>query len=398
MKHIETIISFIFTKKFYHKAIAYWLLILFLYLFKDFALLFFLTFIFAYLFYSGAVFLRDKIYSYIEKKIILKSKLDIFKKIFSLDIIIIIEYIIFLFLIIWIVSSAIPKIQNELTWLSHTIPVLWDQINHVKSLLSDINKNYSEIDLTFKNAINSNQINYDVILKVFEKVKTAWSVIFQFIFWLLLSFIFLLDRCKLKKYLHWIKKSSFSFLYKEYKVIFDKIVRSFWLILKAQSIIAFINSMLTIIWLFIIGFIFLNNGFPYFPYLLTLWLIVFLFWFIPVVWVFLSSIPIIIVWYTASWWIWIVIAIILLVLIIHTIEAYILNPKIVSNFLELPISLTFVILLIWEHFFGIAWLLVWVSLFYFIAELLKDIDDAILKKHKIKKIEKKLLKRVKKSA
>jgi predicted PurR-regulated permease PerM len=41
-----------------------------------------------------------------------------------------------------------------------------------------------------------------------------------------------------------------------------------------------------------------------------------------------------------------VFALILLILIIHTIEAYVLNPNIVSNFLELPVSLTFIILII----------------------------------------------------
>jgi predicted PurR-regulated permease PerM len=60
-------------------------------------------------------------------------------------------------------------------------------------------------------------------------------------------------------------------------------------------------------------------------------------------------------------------------------------------------SLTFIILIIGEHFFGIAGLLIWVSLFYFLAELLKDIDKAISKKHKLRKIEKRLLKRVKKT-
>jgi hypothetical protein len=46
-------------------------------------------------------------------------------------------------------------------------------------------------------------------------------------------------------------------LYKEYKIIFDKIIRSFGLILKAQSMIALANATLTIIGLFIIGTVFL---------------------------------------------------------------------------------------------------------------------------------------------
>ena len=396
MNRLNTLISFIFTKTFYHKAIAYGILIFFLMFFRDFALVFFLTFIFAYLFYSSSKFIKEKIDDFVCIKLKDLKKKKNFRKYFSLNLVIILEYVIFLVILIWIISSAIPKLQTELTGLSQTIPILWEQIENVKVMLWDINKNYSEIDSTVKKAFNSENINYEVIFSIFEKIKSAWSIIFKFIFALILSFIFLLDRKKLKKYLSGIKKSNFSFLHSEYKIIFDKIIRSFWLILKAQSIIALVNATLTIIGLFIIGSVFL----PWFgfPYLLTLGLIVFIFGFVPVVWVFLSSIPIMIVGYSATWWFMIVVAIALLITIIHIIEAYILNPRIVSNFLELPVSLTFVILFMWEHLFWVAWLLVWVSLFYFITELIRDVDKAINKKRKIKKLEKEIIKRVKKSA
>jgi len=39
-------------------------------------------------------------------------------------------------------------------------------------------------------------------------------------------------------------------------------------------------------------------------------------------------------------------------------EAYFLNPKIVSHLFKIPVSLTFVILFVSEHFFGIAGLLI----------------------------------------
>jgi predicted PurR-regulated permease PerM len=210
-----------------------------------------------------------------------------------------------------------------------------------------------------------------------------WSII--------LSFVFLIDRFRLQKYLHGIKKSSFSFLYKEYKIILEKIVKSFWLILKAQAMIALANSILTIIWLTIIWLI---HGWT-FPYLLTLWLIVFIAWFIPVLWVFISSIPILIIAYSMIWGYTILIEVVLLVSIVHIIEAYYLNPKIVSRFLEIPVSLTFIVLIISEHLFWIAWLLIWVSLFYFLVWLMRDIDSSLKKnKKKIKKVAVKSVKKV----
>jgi len=395
MTKLSTLISFIFTKTFYHKAIAYWILILFLVFFQEFALIFFLTFIFAFLFYSSAKFIKEKMDFYICKKMKSSKTKDFFKKYFSLNFLIILQYIIFFVILIWIISNAIPKVQTELTGLSKTIPILWEQIDNIKWVLWDINNNYSQIDSTFKDAFSSEKINYEVIFSIFEKLKSAWSIILKFIFSLILSLIFLLDRKKLKKYLWWIKKSNFSFLHDEYKIIFDKIIRSFGLILKAQSLIALVNATLTTIGLFIIWSVFI----PWFgfPYLLTLGLIVFIFGFVPVIWVFLSSIPIMIVGYSTTGTFTIVIAIVLLITIIHIIEAYILNPRIVSSFLELPVSLTFVILFIWESLFWVAWLLVWVSLFYFITELIRDIDKAISRKYKIKKIEKKVIKRAKKA-
>jgi len=174
-------------------------------------------------------------------------------------------------------------------------------------------------------------------------------------------------------------------------------VKSFWLILKAQWVIAFINSILTVIWLIVIWYVFSTPEVQSFPYILTLWIIVFVMGFIPIVWVVLSSIPIMLIWYITYWEFMIIPVIILLVLIIHTIEAYYLNPKIVSSYLKLPMSLTFIILLTSEHFFWLAWLLVWISLFYFSLWLIKDFNEMIWKNKKKLELKKKLKKPLQKN-
>ena len=392
MKKLDTLISFVFTKAFYHKAIAYWILISFLIFFQDFALVFFITFVFAYLFYSSSNFIKTKVDSFVCKKLKKAKDKKKFKKVFSLNLIIIIQYLVFIFVLYSIISDAIPKILTELNWLSETVPILWDKLGNVKDTLSQINKDYTEIWITVKEAFTSS--DYNILINFFGKLKDAWIVLFKLVFSLVLSFVFLLDRNKLKKYLKWIKRSNFSFLYKEYKIIFDKITRSFGLILKAQALVSFTNAVLIIIWLLIIWTVFTWS--IWFPYLITLWLLVFILWFIPIIWVILSSVPIVLVGFYTVWWIPIVVSIILLIVFVNIIESYYLNPKVVSSFLDLPVTLTFVVLFIWEHLFWIAWLLVWVSLFYFLMELFRDIDKAITKKHKVKKIEKKIIKRVKK--
>jgi len=64
---------------------------------------------------------------------------------------------------------------------------------------------------------------------------------------------------------------------------------------------------------------------------------------------------------------------------IHAVEAYYLNPKIVSAYMELPVFLTFLVLLISEHLFGFIGLLIGVPLFYILVDVLKDFDQFISK-------------------
>lgn len=380
MQQVKSILDFVLTKKFLFKFISYWLLIWFLYLSKSFIWLILLTFIFSYLFFSLAKFLKTKLSFCLKNKSPEKYKKC--QKFISLNFIVVLEYIIFIWLCSFTIWNIIPKLAIEISELPNTLPFLNDytwEISTITTKLEEFKTINSEIEGTVQQALNSK--DYELIFDVFDKIKSTWYFILEILLALFLSFIFIIDRKKLSKYLSTIKKSSFKFLYKEYVIIFDKIVMSFWLIIKAQATIAIINTLLTILWLLFIW----SLHWAIYPYLLTLALIIFIAWFIPVLWVFISSIPIIIVWYSTFWWYIIVFEIVFLVTIVHMIEAYYLNPKIVSNYFELPVSLTFLILIVSEKLFWIWWLLIWVSLYYFIVWLLFDIDKSIKKQKRLEK-------------
>lgn len=386
MSKFKQVLDILFTKRFASKFVAYTLLILFIYLFSDFIWIFLLTFIFAYLFFALAEFLKIKIDLFLIKYLKNEKSIKLLKKFFSVNLIIIFIYIVFVWIIVFTISDMIPKLINELSSLPKNLPFLAEPVSNITSKLVEIKNLNSQIWGSINQIVSNKDI--EVVLDILSRLKSASVVLLQIIISLILSFVFLIDRFKLRKYLMKIKKSNFNFLYKEYKIIFDKIVKSFWLIFKAQSMIALANSALTTIWLIIIWLI---HGWA-FPYLLTLSLIVFIAWFIPVLWVFISSIPILIIAYSTIWWYAILIEIVLLIAVIHMIEAYYLNPKIVSSYLEIPVSLTFIVLMVSEHLFWIAWLLIWFSLFYFMIWLLSDIDLALIKwKKKVKKIKKKTL-------
>ena len=374
MQQIQKFLNKCFTQENGKKLLAYIVLILVIFLFKWFIWIFFLTFIFAYLFYSFWKFLNFKLRDFIQKRNFSKSRKKFLKKLCCVNLVVVLEYIVFLWFLLMTIWWVLPKFLEELQAIPETIPFVADQIEPIINKLEGINNLNNEISGTIDGVLTSQ--DYWVILNILGKIKTAGYVILQILFALVLSLVFILDRHNLTAYLYRLKRSSYWFFYDEYEKIGTRVVESFGLIFKAQSMIAWVNAILTTCGLILIGLVH-GQGFPY---LLTLGLFVFIAGFIPVLWTFISSIPILFVAFHFIGWYQVVVEIVLLIGIIHMIEAYYLNPKIVSNFIQIPVSLTFVILLISEHFFGFAGLLIWMSFFYFFMTLLSDADKVLKKK------------------
>ncbi|MDF2505130.1 MAG: putative permease [Clostridium sp.] len=106
-----------------------------------------------------------------------------------------------------------------------------------------------------------------------------------------------------------------------------------------------------------------------FPKLLALGFMIFLLSLIPVAGVIISLIPLCLIAFKIGGMVKIV-YILIMVAIIHLVESYILNPKLMSEKTKLPIFFTFVILIVSEHFMGIWGLLLGIPLFMFIIEIL----------------------------
>ena len=72
-----------------------------------------------------------------------------------------------------------------------------------------------------------------------------------------------------------------------------------------------------------------------------------------------------------------VIYIIIMIIAIHALESYVLNPKFMSSRTELPIFYTFVVLMVSEKLFGTWGLIVGVPIFTFLLDIMgvKSIGD-----------------------
>lgn len=360
-------------KFFIQKLIAYLLLIGVFYLLQHFLLVLFLTFIFSYLFLTFWSFLKEKLDDFLVNILRNKDTRLFFQNFFSLNIIIIFLYLVFIGTIFFALSDLLPQLTRELKLLPNYIPALKEPLMMVTSKLEEIKNINSEIWWSISEIFSEQDI--DIILWILDKIKAFWAIFLKVIIALILSYIFIIDREKLSEYLKGMQKSNFGFLYSEYTIIIKKIVRTFGLVFKAQSMIALTNMVLTTIGLFIIWMI---HGAP-FPLIYTIAIIVFICGFIPVLWTFISSFPILLIGYTTYWGFWIIFEVIFLISFIHAVEAYYLNPKIVSSYIKLPLSLTFLVLILSEHFMWFAGLVIWISSFYLILELIRDADKIITK-------------------
>lgn len=368
---LRKLIPLIFSSIFFEKLFAFSFLILLGYILSDFLVLFFITFLFAYLFLETGSWLTELIHNWwLHTK---RSKAaELALRYNNTNIAVTILYVIFIGVLIFLFVNIIPQIIREIGQFINGAPRIASQIQNFangieKTLQIDIGLNQVVADII-------NTKNLEIIGQTtLSYLKNAGIILTKFIIWLILSYIFVIERNPIVKFLAQINEWNFSFIYREYAIIAQKITGGFGAIIRAQSLIAITNAILTSLGLLLISAF---HGGNVFPYIFTLSLIVLVFGFIPVFGTFISGIPILIIAYGYGW-VTSLLLVILMITVVHAIEAYYLNPRIVSSYVKMPVFITFVILLLSEHFFGLIGLLVGVPLFIISIGFLYDIDQYI---------------------
>ena len=197
-------------------------------------------------------------------------------------------------------------------------------------------------------------------------------------FSLILSFLILLEKNKIKKFGERLADSRISFMYDYWISFGSNFVSTFGKVMKVQVTIALINSIISMIILTVLGF----------PQIMGLGVMIFLLGLIPVAGMIISLIPLSIIAFNVGG-INKVIAVIIMIILIHTLEAYVLNPKLMSNQTELPVCFVFIILLVGEHYLGVWGLLIGVPIFIFLLNALEVDYAGAYKKEKHHEFKKK---------
>ena len=184
-----------------------------------------------------------------------------------------------------------------------------------------------------------------------------WSL--NFFMALLLSFVFILEKNSVLKFVYKFKYSKVSVAYNYFSYFGNNFLNSFGKVIQAQIMIAITNTVLSVIGLTIMGF----------PQLFALAFMIFILSLVPVAGVFISLIPLCLIAFKIGGFIKVVFVLIMIV-IIHAVESYVLNPKFMADTTNLPIFFTFATLIVSDHFMGTWGLLLGIPIFIFILDLI----------------------------
>jgi predicted PurR-regulated permease PerM len=246
------------------------------------------------------------------------------------------------------------------------VPILIDQTSDIAN--SFIGFNFDDILANFDPKIASLAKGIDIDLNsYFDKVGNMMltgllnigKLSLNILLAMAVSFILLLEKGKIHKFGELLYHSRIAFIYHYFMVFGVNFCRTFGKVMKVQITIAFVNSGLSILILGLLGFRSIIWG---------LGVMIFLLGLIPVAGVIISLVPLTIIAFNIGGFTK-VIEVLIMVVVIHAVEAYILNPKLMANRTRLPVSFVFIILLVAEKYIGVWGLLIGVPLFIFLMTI-----------------------------
>lgn len=322
-----------FESELFKKILSLLVLFALIYSVKPMMNLLLLTFIFSFILYS--------IQNYVFKKIV--KLIPINRKYIT-------------FFIFTLLASAIAFLIYKY------IPILSRELLYIGIQLSnfDINNYEGVINPHIRDAISSNVQSYIVEggTYLIHSVTNIGKFSLNIFIALILSLFLILEKDRTIIFLNKLSTSKVGFMYNYYKKLGKNFVNSFAKVMQIQFLISFINSVLSALLLSLMGF----------HQIIGLGFMIFILGLIPVAGVIISLIPLSIIAFKLGGVIKIV-YVLIMIIVLHAVEAYFLNPKLMSMRTKLPVFFTLVILIMAEHFLGIWGLLFGIPLFLFFLDI-----------------------------
>ncbi|WP_283621427.1 AI-2E family transporter [Limosilactobacillus avium] len=265
-------------------------------------------------------------------------------------IITVVTYVLLLLLLYFGVTKYLPVLVRQIIKMVNSVVKFYET--------NDTTAFYHYINHYVSTATIMNQVKHGISLAV-STLTSIGVVTATFLLSLILSFFYTLELDQMESFSLLFLDSKFSWFFQDVAYFGKKFTNTFGVVLEAQFFIAICNTVITTVCLTVMKM----------PQIFALALIVFIFSLVPVAGVIISTIPLSLVAYSVGG-LRDVVYIIIMVIVIHAIEAYVLNPKFMSSQTDLPIFYTFVVLLVSEHFWGTWGLIVGVPIFTFLLDIL----------------------------
>ncbi|SFA40570.1 Predicted PurR-regulated permease PerM [Parageobacillus thermantarcticus] len=320
-----------FKRSTWKRIVIFSILIFILYLVRSILNIILLTFIFS--------FLMNGLVDFIAKRIRVNRKL-----------VVLLLYAAVVSILVYGVVKYLPVVVNEISQLIKQLTEFYSKpqdnivFNYIIALLKQYEiTTYLNFGMTY-------------LIKYFSDIG---SVGLQILLALILSLFFLLEKERIISFTNRFKYSKIGPFYDELEYFGKKFARTFGKVIEAQFIIATINMAITVAFLWIMGF----------PQLFGLGILVFFLGLIPVAGVIISLFPLCFIAYSIGG-VMKVVYVLMMIAVVHALEAYVLNPKLMSSKTNLPVFYTFIVLIFSEHFFGVWGLILGIPVFVFILDVL----------------------------
>lgn len=188
-----------------------------------------------------------------------------------------------------------------------------------------------------------------------HSVRSILHLVSYFVISLIFSFLIMLDLPAMKAWIVTMKDTRLGAIYDETSETVVQFAGVLGQVFQAQILIAFANTVLTVVGLVALGV----------PSVAFLALVVFLCSFVPVLGVFVSSVPIGLL-ALRDGGADMLVAVVLWIIVIHMIEAYVLNPRVMAMKMKLNPVLVLVILFVSHHYFGLWGVLLGVPVAFYL--------------------------------
>lgn len=262
-------------------------------------------------------------------------------------------YALVILLIYFAITKYVPVIAHQTSQMFQSVLSFYQNPENDNNQLLQMIDQYLEKS----NLITQLQNGAAILLRYIQDIG---AVGVSFVFSFILSFFFMVEKKQMADFSKLFLKSDFAWFFQDLYYFAQKFINTFGVVIEAQFFIALANTFITTVALALVGF----------TQLPSLAIMIFILSLIPVAGVIISCIPLTFIAYSQGG-INDVLYVLLIIVVVHLFESYVLNPKLMSSKTELPIFYTFVILLVSERLLGVWGLIVGIPIFTFCLDILK---------------------------